>query len=233
MKLPLRWALFLMLFGLACSPTDLTSAPKEEEQIAAMHPPRADQPRISPVEKNEWTEAQRAYLEPYEQAGRLYNVFRTAARHPELARAFDAFALGHINGASNTLPARDRELVILRIGWLCRSEYEWAQHTRIARSIGFTEDEIARIVRGPDAPGWTSFEVTLLKAVDELHRESFITDRTWQALRAKYATQQLMDLVFTVGTYNLVSMVLNSWGVQLDEGLEGFPGRRKNSGGHP
>ncbi len=190
-----------------------------------MHLPRPDHPRIPPVREHEWTEAQRAYLEPYEKAGHLYNVFKTAAHHPKLARAFDAFALGHINGASNTLPARDRELVILRIGWLCRSEYEWAQHIRIARSIGFTEDELARIVRGPDAPGWTSFEVTLLRAVDELRRESFITEPTWQALSAKYATQQLMDLVFTVGTYNLVSIVLNSWGVQLDEGLEGFPER--------
>jgi 4-carboxymuconolactone decarboxylase len=190
-----------------------------------MHSPRLDHPRIPPVEKEEWTDGQRDYLEPYEKAGRLYNVFKTAARHPELARSFDAFAVGHINGPSNTLPARDRELVILRIGWLCGSEYEWAQHSRIARLIGLTDGELVRITQGPDAPGWTPFNATLLRAVDELHRDSFLSDPTWQALGAEYDARQLMDLVFTVGTYNLVSMALNSWGVQLDEGLAGFPRR--------
>ena len=63
----------------------------------------------------------------------------------------------------------------------------------------------------------------LLRAADELHRDSRIGDATWSALSAHYETQQLMDLVFTVGQYTLVSMVLNSFGVQLDEGITGFP----------
>jgi alkylhydroperoxidase family enzyme len=62
-----------------------------------------------------------------------------------------------------------------------------------------------------------------LQAVDELHRDAFITDETWQALSARYDTQQLLDVVFTVGQYNLVSMALNTLGVQLDQGLTGFP----------
>jgi len=118
-----------------------------------------------------------------------------------------------------------RELMILRSGQLQRSEYEWAQHSRIARLIGLTDGELVRITQGPDAPGWTPFNATLLRAVDELHRDSFLSDPTWQALGAEYDARQLMDLVFTVGTYNLVSMALNSWGVQLDEGLAGFPRR--------
>ncbi|MEJ2146529.1 MAG: hypothetical protein P8020_15470 [Acidobacteriota bacterium] len=89
----------------------------------------------------------------------------------------------------------------------------------------WTDGELVRITQGPDAPGWTPFNATLLRAVDELHRDSFLSDPTWQALGAEYDARQLMDLVFTVGTYNLVSMALNSWGVQLDEGLAGFPRR--------
>ena len=183
---------------------------------------RLNQPRIPPVEKGDWTDTQRAYLEPHEQAGRLFNVFKTAARHPDLAKSIDALAFGHINSESSTLSPRHRELLILRIGWLCKSEYEWAAHSRVARSIGFTDEELVRITKSPDAPEWTPFEATLLRAVDELHRDAFITDATWQALSAQYDTQQLMDLVATVGTYNLVCMLLNSWGVQLDEGLKGF-----------
>ena len=114
-------------------------------------------------------------------------------------------------------------MLILRIGWLCQSEYEWAAHARVARSIGFTDEELLRLTKGPDDPRWTRIEATLLRATDELHSDAFITDSTWRSLSEQYDTQQLMDLVATVGTYNLVSMLLNSWGVQLDEGFKGFP----------
>jgi alkylhydroperoxidase family enzyme len=140
-----------------------------------------------------------------------------------MGKAVDALAFGHINSESSTLPPRHRELLILRIGWLCQSEYEWAAHSLAARSIGLTDDDLIRITIGPDATQWTRFEATLLRAVDELHSDAFITDATWQALGTEYDTQQIMDLIATVGTYNLVSMMLNSWGVQLDEGFTGFP----------
>ena len=187
--------------------------------------PRLTAPRIAPLERKDWTDAQRAYLEKHEQAGRLFNVFKTSARHLDLSKSIDALAFGHINDEASTLSARDRELLILRIGWLCKAEYEWAAHSRVARSIGFTDEELVRITEGPDAPGWTPFEATLLRAVDELHGDAFITDPTWHALSGQYSTQQLMDVVATVGTYNLVCMLLNSWGVQLDDGLTGFPDR--------
>jgi alkylhydroperoxidase family enzyme len=87
----------------------------------------------------------------------LFNVFKTAAHHPDAAGSFDAFAFGHINSDANTLSPRHRELLILRIGWLCRSEYEWAAHSDVARSIGFSEEDLVRITEGPDASEWTPF----------------------------------------------------------------------------
>ncbi len=220
----------LMFLSLVLTATSACGADGDQASVASGEVPvardestRLDRPRIPPVERSDWTAAQRAYLEPHEQAGRLLNVFKTAAHHPVAAGSFDAFAFGHINSESNTLSPRHRELLILRIGWLCGAEYEWAAHSAVARSIGFTEDELLRITAGPDAPEWAPFEATLLRAVDELHADAFITDATWQALSAEYDTQQLMDVVFTVGAYNLASMLLNSWGVQLDEGFTGFP----------
>lgn len=182
---------------------------------------RLSEPRITPVTKSEWTPAQAAILQPYEDSGRLFNVFTTMARHPKLAESWLVFG-AHILRES-TLPARERELAILRIGWLCQAEYEWAQHARIGRSVGLTDEEILRITKGPEAPGWSAFDAAILTAADELHRDAFITDPTWKVLATTYNEQQMMDLVFTVGQYNLVSMALNSFGVQLDEGLEGFP----------
>ena len=88
---------------------------------------------------------------------------------------------------------------------------------------GLTDEEIHRLTLPADAPGWDDFDRTLVQATDELHDDAFIAEPTWQALNARYSTEQLIDLVFTVGQYTLVSMALNTFGVQLDEGVPGFP----------
>ncbi len=149
------------------------------------------------------------------------NISKTLAHHPTLSAAWLTFAQYVLS--DNTLPPRDRELLILRIGYLCGAEYEWGQHSRIARQVGLSDDEIVRVTRGPDAPEWSDFDRTLLRAVDELHGDAYISDDTWTELDARYDTKQLMDVVFTVGEYNLVSMALKTFRVPLDEGVEGFP----------
>jgi alkylhydroperoxidase family enzyme len=100
----------------------------------------------------------------------------------------------------------------------------------IGKACGLTEEEIARVAAGPEASGWQPIEAALLRAVDELHADAFISDVTWADLEEHFDVPQLIDLVFAVGQYNLVSMALNTLGVQLDAGLEGFPkGRRARS----
>jgi len=127
--------------------------------------------------------------------------------------------------AKNTLPAREREILILRIGWLCRSGYEWGQHVVIGKASGLSDEEIACIAQGPDAPSWSADDRALLRATDELYEDAFVTDATWAELSKRWSTQQLMDLVFTVGQYNLVSMALNTFGVQAEPGLPRLPDR--------
>jgi alkylhydroperoxidase family enzyme len=182
---------------------------------------RVDTPRIQPVQKVEWTDAQRDILGPIEADGRLYNVYTTMANHPALMKDWVVFG-GHVL-RGNSLNALDRETLILRIGWLCQAEYEWAQHVRIGRAAGMTDEDIRHIVEGPGAKGLSDTNRLLLRATDELHEDAHISDATWSALSKIYSTEQMMDLVFTVGQYNLVSMALNSFGVQLDDGLTGFP----------
>ena len=149
------------------------------------------------------------------------NISKTLAHHPMLADAWGTFA-GYVM-RDNTLPPRDRELLILRIGYLCGAEYEWGQHSRIARQVSLSDEEIVRVTKGPEAAGWSSFDRALLRAVDELHRDAYVSDRTWAELDARYDTKQLMDVVFTVGEYNLVSMAVKTFRVPMDEGIEGFP----------
>lgn len=182
---------------------------------------RPTRPRIEPVKKENWSPEQQELLVPLERTGRLYNVFTTMANHPELANDWMTFATYILR--DNSLPPRDRELLILRIGWLCQAEYEWAQHVVIGKRAGLADDDVRRIADGADAAGLTEHDRLLIRAADELHGDACLSDSTWAGLVKTYNTKQMMDLVFTVGQYNLVSMALNSFGVQLDAGLAGFP----------
>ena len=178
---------------------------------------RMTTPRIQPLADDQLDADAKALLAPIAKGGRVLNIFRTLANHSALARRWMVFA-NHILGKS-TLPLKERELVILRIGYLCQSGYEWGQHVVIARKAGMTEDEILASKSGPETPGLSPLYRLLLLATDELHADAHISDTTWLGLTEHLDQQQLMDLVFTVGQYNLVSMALNSFGVQLDKGV--------------
>jgi alkylhydroperoxidase family enzyme len=183
---------------------------------------RLSKPRIPPITEQELDDAAREFLQQVGRDGRVLNIYRTLARHPKLLKRWGVFGT-HIL-YKNSLPARERELVILRTGWLCRSEYEWGQHVLIARGSGVTDEEIEQVKKGPGAAGWSSEDAALIRAADELHSDAFISDATWVELGERYETTQLIDLVFTVGQYHVVSMALNTFGVQLDEGVPGFEG---------
>lgn len=178
---------------------------------------RMTTPRIQPLTDDQWDDDARALLAPIAQNGRVLNIFRTLANHSGLARRWMVFA-NHILGKS-TLSEQARELVILRIGYLCQSGYEWGQHVVIARRVGMTDEEILFSKSGPETPGLSPLYRLLLQATDELHADAHMTDVTWAGLTEHLNQQQMMDLVFTVGQYNLVSMALNSFGVQLDAGV--------------
>ncbi len=186
---------------------------------------RLTQPRIQPLPQPEWDEETQALLEGLQRDGQIFNIFATLARHPKLLKRWLVFG-NHILTKS-TLPERGREIAILRMGWLCRAEYEWGHHVAIGKQAGLSDEDIRRIAAGPDAPGLDQFEAVLLRAVDELHADSFISDATWQALAERYNTEQLLDFVFTAGQYKLVSMALNSLGIQLEAGFEGFTDETK------
>ena len=176
---------------------------------------RLEHPRIPPLADDEWTPEQRELLTRGDPP-RVLNIFRTLVRHPELYKRFSAFGSQVL--FKSTLAPRERELIILRVGVLCRSGYEFHQHTRIGKSVGLTDADIEHVKLGPAAPGWTPLESALLNAVDELHRDQFVSDATWNTLAASYRSEQLIDVVFAVGQYTMVSMALNSFGVQIEAG---------------
>jgi 4-carboxymuconolactone decarboxylase len=175
-------------------------------------------PRIQPV-----TDPSDEILELYERGGMrapdgsTLNIFATLANHPKLLKRWMVFA-AHVM-SKNTLSPRDRELAILRVGVLCRSPYEFGQHVVIAARCDISPTEIDQVREGPAHPAWTPLEAALLSAVDELHEHSRILDHTWATLAGAYSDEQMIDIIFTVGQYHLVSFALNSCGVELDEGI--------------
>jgi alkylhydroperoxidase family enzyme len=147
------------------------------------------------------------------------NIFATLAHHPRLLKRWSDF--GGVLLYGGKLPARERELLILRTGYVCRAPYEWGQHVTIGRASGLTDEEIARVAGGPDAEGWSEADALLLRATDELHENSTLSEPTWAALAAQWDEQQLIELCMVVGQYHLVAMTLNSLGVEPE--TDDFP----------
>lgn len=127
---------------------------------------RIRQPRIQPVTEADWTDDSRPVLAANAARGPVLNVFTTIARHPKLLKRWTVFANHVLNGS--TLPPRERELVILRTGYLCKSGYEWAQHVAIGRLAGLTDGEVERLTLGSTADGWSDGDRLLLQATEEL-----------------------------------------------------------------
>jgi alkylhydroperoxidase family enzyme len=200
----------LLLAG--CATLMLSTATVAADQTFT---PRLQSPRVAPIDKTQATPAQQAML-----ASRPdFNIYKTLAHDVDLYNRWSPLGQFVLNGSS--LPPREREIVMLRMGWLCQSEYEWAQHARIGKAqAGLTNEDVHRIAEGPTAKGWSEFERTLLKMVDELRYDAMISDATWKALHTKYSDQQVIEALYTAAQYQLVSMALNSLGIQLDPGLE-------------
>lgn len=191
-----------------------------ESAAAAGRAPRPSTPRIAPLGQGELDDAQRELVAGVTGTGTASNIFLTLARHPGLMRRWLPFGGKILNGK---LPARDRELLILRTAWRCQAAYEWGHHVEIGRQAGLTDDEVARIPAGP-VGAWSEPDALLLRAADELHDDAFITDETWAGLAGRYDERQLIEIPMVVGQYHLVSFTLNSLGIQPEPGIAGLPG---------
>jgi len=177
--------------------------------------------RIDPLPESDWDQSTRQLLTSRDpDPAAVLNIFSTLARPPDLPAKWMPFG-GRLL-FRGTLPPRDRGLTILRTAWNCRCDYEWGHHLPIALSAGLTDEECARVPRGPDAAGWEEFDLTLLRAADELHNGAVVSDGTWAALVGRYDERQLIEMTMLVGHYHLVAFTLNSLGVPLEPGVAGL-----------
>lgn len=153
----------------------------------------------------------------------LPEIVRTMLRHPDLfARQVD---MGIQLLAHGALTPRDRELAILRIGWLCQAPYEWGEHVQVARKLGLTGEEIERITQGSAAAGWNEHEQAIVRATEELFEGAMISDATWATLAKRLDERQLIELPIVVGQYQTVAYYQNSLRLRLHEGNLGLRAR--------
>jgi alkylhydroperoxidase family enzyme len=173
--------------------------------------------RLTPLPADQWDDAvdqALAVMLPKERRNpdKASNILSTFARHPALTKEFLKFNV-HLLFRS-TLPARLRELAILRVAHRTGSEYEWGQHIRMGRDEGLTEGDIAAVQRGEAAD---DFDRAVIAGVDELMDSFELSDQTWAALSERFDERQRMDFVFLVGCYSTVAMALKTFGVQPDQ----------------
>jgi 4-carboxymuconolactone decarboxylase len=153
----------------------------------------------------------------------LAPFFANLAHSPEFFAGY--IELGVTASIRSALPARVRELAILRTGWLYGAPYIWSEHVHSARGRVLSSEEIGRIVEGPGAQGWSDADRAVLQAVADLHDDAMISDATWDALAIHFDARQLLELPILIGHYVTTAFLQNSLRTGLTEHGEGLSAR--------
>jgi alkylhydroperoxidase family enzyme len=187
---------------------------RARDQDVAGHPPR-----LAPLKPDEvGADAEKVMdevrdalgLPPTANKGEYMAIM---ARDPALYQRHTALAVELVK---NGLSPRDRELVVLRVAWLCQAPFEWGEHVKAGKRVAnMTDEEIDWIKRGSSAPGWNENDRTILRAVEELHDKAMISDETWAALARRLNDKQLIALPLLVGQYQGTAFLQNSLRVPL------------------
>ncbi len=188
--------------------------------------------RAAPLIPSQWGDAERDamsampsardfVLSNWQKDPRGVHGLGVMLRHPAATKAFLAFN-NHV-ATTSALSRRVRELLILRVSWLRASEYEFLQHVVLGKRVGLTDDDIERVQQGPEAPGWDAADADLLRAADELLADARIGDVTWARLSAQLTEEQCIDIIYTVGCYDVAAMMFKTLGAQLEAGVEPLP----------
>lgn len=176
-------------------------------------------PRIEPARDEELDEEQQGIVAGLNEAARNLNLFRTTLKSVPSMMAMLGWSNYVGSKRTNDVPWRDKEVIILRTSYKCRSGYEWSLHEMLGRSAGLAEEEIAAL-RDGGARDWDEKDLALIALCDELAEDYFVSDATWASLSGFYSEKQMMDAVYTAAHYGMVSKFANSFGVQIDKGID-------------
>jgi 4-carboxymuconolactone decarboxylase len=187
--------------------------------VAKLPKPRTIKPRIKPLPKKQWTDDQREVFafwgEPNAwEEGSKTNIISVMGVNPALGKVYNVWGKHFL--MSNSIPLRELELIILRVAWKVRSEYEWHNHVGYGLNAGLKLEEITELREKIDPAKWSEHDAALLRAVDEMIAKGNIGNKTWKVLLKTYSKPQMMDLIFSIGHYVMTSWALSAMGVQLE-----------------
>lgn len=145
----------------------------------------------------------------------------TLLRYPDLWERLAALS-AIVQCATAKVPARERQIAILRTVWLCGAPYQWGEHVERTKNVGVSVEEIERLKEGSQAPAWSVEDRLLLRAVEALHDDNFIPDEIWDELRLRFDEDQMFELIVLVGQFSTVASLLNSMRMRLEPNNKGF-----------
>jgi 4-carboxymuconolactone decarboxylase len=174
-----------------------------------------DPVRIPAIEPENFTDEQANLVGPWKHL----NFSRVLVNSPRMYGTF----VPHLEEliSRTALPARDRQIVCLRMLELCNDVYEKTHHVIISRKVGLTDAEISAMIKG-QGDSLTESDRIVIKATDELFHDQCISDATWNKLAERYSRDQLMEIVFLAGCYITMGMLTKSFSMQLEPDLESF-----------
>ena len=147
---------------------------------------------------------------------------RLLVKHPEYFKCNMEAGAVLFRGA---IPPRERELAVLRNGWLCGAPYEWGEHVRIAKRYGISDEEVERTTVGSSAPGWNEHEAAILRGVEELVADFAVSDQTYATLAKTWDEKQLIEFPAMVGAYITTALIQNTLRARLADDNPGLTRR--------
>jgi 4-carboxymuconolactone decarboxylase len=214
---------------MSLSPLDPSAAPGDFDIDARETQVLGKPQRIEPLKQEDFDEEAKALVITIRESlgisehAVVPEAFGTMLKHPGLYRC--QMEMGIQLLGKGVLSPRERELAIMRVGWLCRAPYEWTQHVDIAKRYGVTSEEVERVTRGSFAPGWTEHEAAILRGVEELLGDQMITDDTWNVLARSWSERQLLEFPTLVGQYVAIAYSQNALRMRLNPGKQGLRNR--------
>jgi 4-carboxymuconolactone decarboxylase len=175
--------------------------------------------RIESVGQDEFDDESLAYIRRIhlalgiETGSAVPDYFGLIVKHPGVFRC--QLEIGTMFFKEGRLPKRERELAILRVGWLNRAPYEWGEHVDIGKRYGLTDEEVERVTIGSSAPEWNAHDRAILKGVEEMLSNQMISDEVWAVLAASWDEAQLIEFPTLVGQYVATGIQQNSLRVRL------------------
>ncbi|MFA7585239.1 MAG: carboxymuconolactone decarboxylase family protein [Novosphingobium sp.] len=211
--------------------TDATAAAIEARHREVLGQP----PRIAPLDRQsaaEQVQADTAKLRGDIVGGdaaplpldAIPEIMFTMAKFPEIWARYMAVSM-HLQGPKGALKPRDRQLAILRTGWLLQAPFEWGEHARQSKAVGITTEEIERVTTGSSAPGWSDHDRAILRAAEELREGAIVSDETWDRLALTMSESELLELLLLIGQFTTTAYFQNALRLRLEPGNPGLSAR--------